>query len=164
LQDRFLIRQARPDDAEAASRVYEASWDAAMEPLIGRTLGELVPFEERVAEFRRSTSTPTPRAQVWLAVRDEEIVGIAVTSVDGSVGELRALYVVPSEWGSGTSEQLHDAALDGMRSDGATAATLWVVEGNARARRFYEGQGWSADGETKPSHFDLTELRYVISL
>jgi hypothetical protein len=35
-----------------------------------------------------------------------------------------------------------------------------VVEGNTRARRFYEREGWTADGETKSSMFDLTELRY----
>jgi GNAT superfamily N-acetyltransferase len=98
---------------------------------------------------------------VLLALRDEEVVGVAVSRVDECTGELRALYVVPAEWGSGTGNRLHDAAVDGMREDGATAATLWVVEGNVRARRFYERHGWSADGETKPSHFDLTELRYA---
>jgi hypothetical protein len=47
-----------------------------------------------------------------------------------------------------------------MRELGATEAALWVVEGNTRARRFYEREGWIADGETKASMFDLRELRY----
>lgn len=29
------------------------------------------------------------------------------------------------------------------------AACLWVLAGNGRARRFYERQGWSADGATR---------------
>jgi hypothetical protein len=42
-------------------------------------------------------------------------------------------------------------------------AVLWVLEGNAQARRFYEGGGWRADGVTRdeemggePTH----QLRY----
>jgi hypothetical protein len=41
---------------------------------------------------------------------------------------------------------------------------LWVVRENARARRFYERNGWSADGATKTQAFGeqpVTELRYV---
>jgi RimJ/RimL family protein N-acetyltransferase len=71
---------------------------------------------------------------------------------------------VPEEWGSGVARALHDEAVVGMRELGATEATLWVVEGNTRARRFYEREGWSADGETKSSMFDIREVRYRRSL
>jgi GNAT superfamily N-acetyltransferase len=156
----LLIREARENDAEGFSRAYEASWNAAMEPLIGRTLGEIVAFEERVTRFRKDMSAPAPGTQVLVAAREHEIVGLAVCRVEDGAGEVQALYLVPSEWGSGTSDRLHKAALDGLRSLGAVDATLWVVEGNQRARRFYERNGWRADGEAKPAPFDLTELRY----
>jgi hypothetical protein len=32
---------------------------------------------------------------------------------------------------------------------GFTDALLWVLDGNDRAVRFYEGEGWSADGATR---------------
>ena len=70
-----------------------------------------------------------------------------------------ALYVVPEAWGSGVAAALHEEAVASMRELGCRA-TLWVVEGNTRARRFYEREGWTADGETKSSMFDLRELRY----
>jgi hypothetical protein len=46
----------------------------------------------------------------------------------------------------------------------ATDAYLWVVEANARARRFYEREGWSADGAMRASSFGSTELRYRLAL
>jgi hypothetical protein len=36
-----------------------------------------------------------------------------------------------------------------MGEAGYTAATLWVIDGNRRARRFYAAAGWSVDGATK---------------
>jgi hypothetical protein len=60
-----------------------------------------------------------------------------------------------------------DAALQGLAGAGFTAATLWVLESNARARRFYEACGWSADGTAKVDDsrgFPLSEVRYRRSL
>jgi GNAT superfamily N-acetyltransferase len=163
MSESLLIREAREDDAVEFSQAYEASWNAAMEPLIETSLGDLVSFEDRVTSYRKSLSAAGPEARVWVAVRGVAIVGLAVCRVDERVGELQSLYVIPAEWGSGAGGRLHDAALDGMRALGAREATLWVVEANTRARRFYEREGWESDGETKQtklSDLDVTELRY----
>jgi hypothetical protein len=42
-------------------------------------------------------------------------------------------------------------------------ATLWVLQDNARARRFYSQAGWAADGAAKTDDVDgfpLLEVRY----
>jgi GNAT superfamily N-acetyltransferase len=156
----FAIRPASADDAEDFVRAYEAAWNGAMEGLVGKRLGELASFEDRVALFRNGLSDAPPGAAVWVAEREGRIVGLATVLVENGAGELRSLYVVPEEWGSGVAGALHARALTGMRELGATEATLWVVDRNGRARRFYEREGWSADGETKPSMFDVTEARY----
>jgi hypothetical protein len=44
-------------------------------------------------------------------------------------------------------------AEDGLRHDGFHTATLWVLESNARARRFYERRGWHVDGHEKMEEF-----------
>ena len=74
---------------------------------------------------------------------DESVVGFAITEPH----ELHALYVDPDRWGTGVAAALH-AALD------LTAATLVVLAGNARARRFYEKQGWTFDGDDEPRDFE----------
>ncbi|MEV6149603.1 hypothetical protein AB0L53_04610 [Nonomuraea sp. NPDC052129] len=46
---------------------------------------------------------------------------------------------------------------------GYEKATLWVMEANVRARRFYESNGWHSDGSVKQDEtrgFVLTEIRY----
>jgi ribosomal protein S18 acetylase RimI-like enzyme len=50
---------------------------------------------------------------------------------------------------------------------GFREATLWVLETNDRARRFYEAVGWSLDGQRRVDEsygFALAEVRYRRSL
>jgi GNAT superfamily N-acetyltransferase len=152
----MIVRPAGVDDADGFVRAYEASWDAAMGPIVGRPLGELSPYDERRESFRRAVGDLPPEAGLWVAERDGEIVGVAVRA--GS--ELRSLYVAPQAWGAGVAVPLIDAALDAIRADGHAEATLWVVDANARARRFYEREDWEPTGETKETAFGPVELRY----
>jgi GNAT superfamily N-acetyltransferase len=160
----LVIRRAVADDAEDFTRAHEEAWDAGMKGVVDKKLGELMSFEGRVASFRDGLAAAPPGARVWVAERRGRIVGHAIVNVGEGIGELRDLYVVPEEWGSGAAGALHEQAVAGMRELGATVATLWVVEGNARARRFYEREGWRVEGETKPSLFGVTELRYRTTL
>lgn len=51
--------------------------------------------------------------------------------------------------GQGHGGALHDAALSELIRAFAFAA-LWVLEGNAPARRFYRARGWNPDGAQRP--------------
>jgi RimJ/RimL family protein N-acetyltransferase len=159
------VREARSDDVEAAVRAYESSWDAALAPLLGRRLDDLVPFDERVASFHQGLGKTSADAKVWVAELDGEIVGVAVYArADAETGELRALYVVPEAWGTGAAQELMSTALAAMRAGGQRQAILWVVEENARARRFYEREGWSPDGVTRETPLGPSEARYGLAL
>ena len=144
------------DDAEGIVRAHEASWDAALAPLVGKTLGDLAPLAARVERARATLADPPEDACAWVAERDGSIVGMAIASG----AELRDLYVVPAAWGTGVATELMTAALDWIAARGAQEALLWVVEENRRARRFYEREGWAADGETRTSALGPVELRY----
>ena len=63
------------------------------------------------------------------------------------LAHLRNLFVDPEFQGAGVARLLTGAALDAARERGFTAIRLFVAEGQARARRFYEREGWSAVGE-----------------
>jgi hypothetical protein len=55
------------------------------------------------------------------------------------------------------------AALGRLAAAGFAQATLWVLDANARARRFYEAGGWSDNGSVRTEDFQglrLTEVRY----
>jgi GNAT superfamily N-acetyltransferase len=147
-----IVRRATADDAEGFVRAYEASWDASIAPMIGQRLGDLVPFQQRLDGFRAGMAAASESSGAWVAENEGEIVGVAVLRAD----ELSGLYVVPSAWGSGAAQELVEAALEGVTGD----VVLWVGEDNARARRFYEREGWTQDGERRISELGPAEVRY----
>ena len=100
-----------------------------------------------------------------MALVEDEIVGFATVgashSEDGP-GELYAIYVDPSKWGSGAGRALIEHSETSLRGSGFQEALLWVLEGNERAERFYRAAGWERDGE-KEDDFQgarVTEVRY----
>lgn len=72
------------------------------------------------------------------------------TCARGRVGEIYGFYLHPDHWRSGLADELMDASIGALVEDGWASARLWVLAENARARRFYERQGWRGDGETQP--------------
>jgi GNAT superfamily N-acetyltransferase len=85
---------------------------------------------------------------------------------EGRVAELYALYVHPAWWSTGTGGALLDQVLARASGAGYSFITLWVLQANTRARRFYERAGFAPDDA---SHVlddlgGLTEIRYRRSL
>jgi GNAT superfamily N-acetyltransferase len=109
--------------------------------------------------------TPRPGSATFVAVVEEEIVGFATVGASYSEegpGELYAIYVDPSSWGTGAGRALIERAEASLRESGFPSALLWVLAGNERAERFYRSAGWEHDGE-KEDDFQgarVTELRY----
>jgi GNAT superfamily N-acetyltransferase len=56
------------------------------------------------------------------------------------------LFVRPVHWGSGLADRLHGAFLETARARDYERARLQTPVGQARARRFYERNGWETDG------------------
>jgi len=158
------VRDARAEDAAAFVRAYELAWDAMAAPVIGKGLADIASFEGRLDSFRAGLEEASADARILIAEDGDSIVGIATCRRDGVTCELRALYVVPDSWGTGVARRLMESALDAMRDRGAVDAVLWVVEANGRARRFYEREGWTRDGQTRASPLGPQEVRYRRSL
>lgn len=62
---------------------------------------------------------------------------------DPSLAHLRNLFVDRAFWGGGLAKTLHAAALDAAGDRGFTAMRLYTPAEHARARRFYEREGWT---------------------
>jgi ribosomal protein S18 acetylase RimI-like enzyme len=93
----------------------------------------------------RSGSSPAPSGVIAGFVtsgasRDADAPGL---------GEVVALYVDPNHYGAGLGRLLMAEARRGLRERGFDAALLWVLDGNERAQRFYEREGWSPDGASR---------------
>jgi ribosomal protein S18 acetylase RimI-like enzyme len=62
--------------------------------------------------------------------------------------ELYALYVAPAYWSTGAGRSLIGRVLEEAQAEGYPRILLWVLEQNARARRFYERAGLRQRGRT----------------
>lgn len=138
------LRLATADDAEALTDLHLDVWDDAytglmpQEVLDARRRGRAAAVERRRAWLAEDPA-------VWLAVDDGRLVGFANAGAPRDADppapeELKALYVRASHWSTGLGRRLLTTVL------GERPAYLWVLAGNARATRFYERAGFSADG------------------
>ena len=60
---------------------------------------------------------------------------------------ISGLFVARPWWGSGLAAELLAWAVEGMRDSGFAEAQLWTPRDHARARAFYEREGWRTDGD-----------------
>ena len=150
------VRDATEDDVEALAVIYRAAEGHVREAL---GAGDVSGDEVLVAWLGERMARGASAVARWLiAVEQGERVGYVELAVPD---ELAAMYVVPARWGTGVARALHAAAVAHLRTCGLPAAHLWVIEGNARARRFYEREGWRATDERRPLAFREVELALV---
>jgi GNAT superfamily N-acetyltransferase len=122
----------------------------------------------RLRLWERLLGEPGPRT-VDLVAEDDggQIVGLLhagpTRDDDGGPGtaEVVAIYASPDAWGTGAGRSLMSAALDRLRTAGFTDVTLWVLDANDRARRFYERAGFVTDGAVKEEIMRGTPVREV---
>jgi GNAT superfamily N-acetyltransferase len=108
---------------------------------------------------------------LWCVVaeRDRRVVAhssfqAAHTSIapaeDGQLAHLRALFVDREWWGCGLAGALHSMALEEAARREFTAIRLFTPAGQARARRFYEREGWEMTGEPFENPLGLPVVEY----
>ena len=165
------VRKAGAGDAAAIAVVHVLSWQAAYEGLLPQDyLDGLDPARRRELWDVVLAEDTWPRSGVLVAENEGGVAGFAAfrpardKDEDPSlIAEITALYLLPQAWGTGTGRQLMTSSLTVLAHAGYRQAALWVLDTNARARRFYESAGWRPDGTVKNDAslgFLLTEIRY----
>jgi GNAT superfamily N-acetyltransferase len=147
-----VVRAARLDDLDAIVEVHLAAFRAGNGPCLSPdALAELTPERDRAA-WESVLREPPEGARVMVGERAGRIVGVAGAGpardpdLQLPAGELYALYVDPPSWGGGHGSALHDGAIRHLAEEGFDQGILWVLQGNTRARRFYESRGWADEG------------------
>lgn len=136
------LRGARDTEATLLAGLQERASVAAFAHVFPP---ERFPFPRQAVHERWAQALEDPSASALVAERAEEPVGVALVRFEW----LEGLYVVPEWWGKGVAAELHDAGLEIVRDLGSAKIHLWVLEENARARRFYERRGWRENGQTR---------------
>ena len=165
------IRDAEPKDARAIAEVHVASWQHAYRGLLPDGFLDRLSVDDRERSWR--TTFADPAYGVVLADDAGRIVGFASfgpsrdEAASDATGEIPAIYVHPNALGTGVGRLLFDAAMGKLRERGFARATLWVLEANAQARRFYEKAGWTWDGTVSHHQFECANepmVRYAAEL
>lgn len=167
-----LIRRAVLADADAIGLVHVRSWQSAYRGTIPvGYLDGLDPARRAQAWQRIIGGGNASRGGVLVAAGEGGAITAFVNfgpSRDGDAdpqvtGEVFAIYAMPDTWGTGTGRALMASAVAELARLGYADATLWVLDANERARRFYALAGWRPDGAAKTDAsrgFAITEVRY----
>jgi GNAT superfamily N-acetyltransferase len=156
-----LVRTATRADARAIAVVRIETWRVAYDGLIDPALLSRmdVDREAQARADRWSEYTADPRTGQFVAEVDGAVVGWAATGptrdddgrdrVGRERGEVYAIYALPAHWSTGVGHTLMAACERALSAAGFREASLWMLEGNARAAAFYERHGWREDGAVK---------------
>lgn len=164
------IRRADVDDARAIAEVVVAGWQGAYRGLMPDEFLDSLLVAGREAGWREVLARDAEGGlPAWLAQRDGRAVGFVSSGpprdadVQLPAAEVYAIYVRPEVWRGGVGRALLDTATGHWRARGTDTLVLWVLEGNDRARRFYEALGWQPDGGRQLLEIagaKLHEIRY----
>ena len=167
----WTLRPAREADAEAIAAVnsesFEGYRDFAPEgwepPKPGEEPGWVL------------DKLGLPSAWAMVAESEGEIVGhVAFTpatvgrrpTAEDGLAHFWMLFVRRSHQGTGLATELHAEAVREAARRGYTKMRLLTPAGQARARRFYEREGWDAVGGAflvPALGLDVVEYRYALS-
>jgi GNAT superfamily N-acetyltransferase len=184
-----MIRSASAADAAQIAAVMRDSWFAAYDGIIATAIIDRVTAPDGGARVRQSFRIrPWQRMIAAIARREDSVPGddgagivgyasfgperdvlgapwphpLTPAGSEGLVAELYALYVHPAWWSTGTGRALMNEVLARVGQAGYAGVTLWVLEANDRARRFYGKAGFAPDGARHllEDLGGVTEIRY----
>jgi ribosomal protein S18 acetylase RimI-like enzyme len=131
------IRPARAADSGPIATIWYEGW---RDGHLGHVPEALLPYRTRDSFEERAAARI---GDTTVATVDDEVAGFVM--VAGA--EVEQVYVSAHHRGSGVAGALLAEAERLVAAGGHDRAWLAVATGNARARRFYERQGWTDNGE-----------------
>ena len=163
----LTVREATASDARSIAIVQVESWRAAYADILPSSLLSELSVDARETAWRGWIADPGSGRRYWIAEDDDRVVGYAAVGPcrdddSAGLGEIYALYALPSVWGTGVGRALLRRATEAL-GDTFRGVALWVLEQNERARGFYERAGFRVDGRTKDEELGgrvVRELRY----
>ncbi|MGW0833841.1 N-acetyltransferase family protein [Streptomyces prunicolor] len=167
------IRPMTLADCDRVSEIRVLGWQFAYRGLMPQpfldALSATADAERRRARFGQGDGSVVN----LVASVGDEIIGWAALGpyrddeLRTGDAELYAIYLDPQHVSTGAGRALMQEALRQCAALGHNRVYLWVVRGNARARRFYERAGFRTDGAEEPYEVEgvsVPEVRYVREL
>ncbi|MFC7593975.1 GNAT family N-acetyltransferase [Terrabacter sp. GCM10028922] len=134
-----VVRGAVGDDLGGVLSVGHRTWLATYEPIAGP---EYVAMG--LAKWWTSdvVTDSIRKGRTLVAVKDDEVVGVATFGTQNDAFVIWKLYVLPDHHGHGIGSRLMDAVVERAREAEHDRITLSYMEGNQLAARFYRRHGF----------------------
>lgn len=142
LMPSYSVRPATARDAKAIAEIHVAAWQAAYKDVMPADYLKSMTVEKRQAYWREAIEFSEP--QLLVATEGEQIVGFVGydrsrdAGTRSTMGEIWAMYVAPAHWRQGAGLALWDGARDGLKEEGCTQVSIWVLLRNEPALHFCE--------------------------
>jgi len=161
------IREGGPADADVLGGIHVRAWQSAYRGQLTDDYLDELSVQDRADQWRGSLAQQRESWRTWVAEDEGRVIGWATTGpsedadADEQTAELYAIYLEPDRVGTGVGRSLFEQAVGDLRERGFRVATLWVLETNEQARRFYEVAGWKPDGTVTNERVDC-EMRPTV--
>ena len=168
----MTIRTAMLEDVKEIAAIHVKSWQVVYKGLIPQSYLNNLSISKR----EKSWQNILTHSQTHTIVQeiDDLVVGFANfgqtrdEDKDSKItGEITSIYLNPEYGRKGLGTECVEFILKNMKNLKFTQITLWVLDTNEIARKFYEKMGFKADGAIKidvRENFELREMRYFINL
>ena len=149
----YHIHYVGPESAKALGIIHSASWKCAYKGIIPDEILDAITPEKREKYFEKALRLGWEKdAIIFVDGEEAGLISIGVCRDEDkevTCGEIRGLYLMPEHWGKGFGKALFTWGIKALDKQNYTSISLWVLEDNIRARRFYEKQGFVVDGTVK---------------
>ena len=164
----FQIRLATHHDAPRCADIHGRSWMFAYGDIVGKDLIESYNTRWPIVWTKMLENNTDTH---YVILDGDMIIGFMSINPSRDADapdetfELTGLYLDPDHIGKGYGKQAMDFVKHEAAARGYTALSLWVLDQNNRAKRFYEKAGFTPDGQKKNSGLgDTQEERYICKL
>jgi ribosomal protein S18 acetylase RimI-like enzyme len=166
------VRAAAAADAAAIATVHVASSLETYTGIVPDHVLTSFTVDRRTATWRQILGDPATfhSSAVFVAEREEAIVGFGCCGIQrtgtlnaqGYGGEISCIYILRSSQRRGLGSALMAAMGQELRRRQLQAASLWVLQKNISACRFYETLGGEIVGENEDirEYGSLVEVAY----
>lgn len=176
MSNEVKIRPAKLGDAPHIAKIHMETWQHTYRGQVPDAFLDNLPstLGERTKKWQETLRKRQRGMRVFVAEIGGKIIGFCIVNPcrdddmdQKEVGELGAIYIDARFMNRGVGSALLKEALDFLKVAGFSRATLWVLDTNEKARRWYESKGWTVEGGTKVDDrgdVKLHEVRYHIEL
>ena len=148
------VRNADIGDMPRLGHIMAVSFRSAFSHIVTRETLEACANEKRCAALLERIFR---EGKMHFLIGEDS--GMLVWQEAEEGAEIVAIHSLPESWGTGLG---HAMLTEALRQIGERNVFLWAFKENARARRFYEKNGFRWDGAERISEFDgAPEIRYV---